>query len=71
MQWLQKRGKYSGNEKMETKHKNADGPRIMRSLTTSIDVAIKLVATNTDHNAWNDITTYTYLLAYSMEQSPS
>jgi hypothetical protein len=46
-----KRGKYSGNEKMlEIEHKNANGPTIMRLLTTSIDVAIKLAATITDHN---------------------
>jgi len=51
MQWLLKGGKYSGNEKMvEIKHKNANGPRIMRLLATSIDVAIKLDATNTDRH---------------------
>ena len=49
MQWLLKGGKYSGNEKMvEIKRKIAKSPRIMRLLATSIDVAIKLSATNTN-----------------------
>ena len=51
MQWLLKCGKYSGNEKMvEMKHKNANGLRILPWLATSIDVAIKLNATNMDRH---------------------
>jgi len=49
MQWLLKDGKYSGSEKMvEIKHKIANGPRLMRLLATSIDVAIKMSAKNMD-----------------------
>jgi len=60
MQWLPKGGIYSGNEKMvEIKRKIANGPRIMRLLATSIDVAINLSATNTDRHTERGVTTNT------------
>ena len=41
---------------VEIKHKNAEDPKVMRFLVTSIDVAIKLSAANTDRHTERDVT---------------